>query len=43
VYCNVLRLEGGRLKDWSEYTDTALVNAVLGDPREALVGEHGNY
>jgi hypothetical protein len=36
VYCNVLRLEGGRLKEWTEYADSALVNAVLGDPAEAL-------
>ena len=34
VYCNVLRLENGRLKEWTEYADSALVNAVLGDPRE---------
>jgi len=36
VYCNVLRLEGGKLKEWTEYADSALVNAVLGDPAEAL-------
>lgn len=35
TYCNVLRLEGGKLKEWTEYADSALVNAVLGDPREA--------
>ena len=34
VYCHVLRLEGGKLKEWTEYADSALVNAVLGDPRE---------
>jgi uncharacterized protein len=34
VYCNVLRLEGGKLKEWTEYADSALVNAVLGDPAE---------
>jgi ketosteroid isomerase-like protein len=34
VYCNVLRLEGGKLVEWTEYADSALVNAVLGDPRE---------
>jgi hypothetical protein len=33
----VLRREGGKLKEWTEYTDSALVNAVLGDPRETLV------
>ena len=40
TYCNVLRLEGGKLKklkEWTEYADSALVNAALGDPREALV------
>jgi len=36
VYCNVLRLEGGKLKEWTEYADSALVNAVLGDPKETL-------
>jgi len=36
VYCNVLRLEGGKLKEWTEYADSALVNAVLGDPREVV-------
>ena len=36
VYCNVLRRENGRLKEWTEYADSALVNAVLGDPAEAL-------
>ena len=34
TYCNVLRLEGGKLKEWTEYADSALVNAVLGDPRK---------
>lgn len=32
TYCNVLRLEGGRLKEWTEYSDTQLVAAALGDP-----------
>jgi uncharacterized protein len=32
VYCNVLRLEDGKLKEWTEYADSALVNAVLPDP-----------
>jgi ketosteroid isomerase-like protein len=36
VYCNVLRLEGGKLKEWTEYADSALVNAVLGYPRQML-------
>jgi hypothetical protein len=35
TYCHVLRLEGGKLKEWTEYSDTALIDAVLGDPREA--------
>lgn len=34
-YCNVLRLEGGRLKQWTEYCDTILIDAALGDPNEA--------
>jgi uncharacterized protein len=34
AYCNVLRLEGGRLKEWTEYSDTQLVAAALGDPAE---------
>lgn len=38
TYCNVLRLEGGKLKEWTEYCDTTLVDAVLGDPREAMAG-----
>jgi hypothetical protein len=36
TYCNVIRLENGRLKEWTEYCDTALVDAVLGDPAEML-------
>jgi hypothetical protein len=31
-----LRVEGGKLKEWTEYADSALVNAVLGDPAEAM-------
>jgi uncharacterized protein len=38
TYCNVLRLEGGKLKEWTEYCDTALVDAVLDDPRKAMAG-----
>jgi ketosteroid isomerase-like protein len=34
TYCNVLRLEDGRLKEWTEYSDTQLVAAALGDPAE---------
>jgi ketosteroid isomerase-like protein len=33
TYCNVLRLEAGKLKEWTEYCDTALVDRVLGHPR----------
>src|SRR5690242_469150 len=36
TYCNVLRLEGGRIREWTEYCDTALVDAVLGDPGEPV-------
>jgi uncharacterized protein len=36
-YCHVLRLEGGQLKEWVEYSDTALVDAVLGDPAQAMI------
>jgi ketosteroid isomerase-like protein len=35
-YCNVLRLEGAKIREWTEYCDTALVDAVLGDPREPV-------
>jgi ketosteroid isomerase-like protein len=35
AYCNVIRLEDGRLKELTEYCDTALVEAVLGDPKSA--------
>jgi uncharacterized protein len=38
TYCNVLRLEDGKLKEWTEYADTALVDAVLGDPAEGMTG-----
>jgi ketosteroid isomerase-like protein len=34
AYCNILRLEGGKLREWTEYCDTALVDEVLGDPAE---------
>lgn len=32
VYCYIFRLEDGRLKELTEYLDTELVSAVLGDP-----------
>jgi hypothetical protein len=35
VYCNVIRLEGGKLRELTEYCDTALIDAVLGDPADA--------
>jgi ketosteroid isomerase-like protein len=34
TYCNVLRLEGGKVAEWTEYCDTALIDTVLGDPPE---------
>ena len=33
-YCFVFRLSGGKIKEVKEYSDTALIDAVLGDPRE---------
>jgi uncharacterized protein len=35
-YCLVFRLLDRNIKEVKEYADTALVDAVLGDPREAL-------
>jgi uncharacterized protein len=35
AYCNLIRLEGGKLKELVEYCDTALIDAVLGDPADA--------
>ena len=37
-YCFVFRLLDGKIKEVKEYSDTALVEAVLGDPREAVAG-----
>ena len=34
TYCFVFRLEGGKLKEVTEYQDTELATRVLGDPRE---------
>ncbi len=31
-YCFVFRLSDGKIKEVKEYSDTALVDAVLGDP-----------
>ena len=36
VYCHVLRLENGKLREWTEYADSALVDAVLPDPKELM-------
>jgi uncharacterized protein len=36
TYCHVLRLEDRKLKQWFEYADTALVDAVLGDPSDTV-------
>src|ERR1700761_4952415 len=38
VYCHVLRLKNGKLVEWTEYADSALVNDVLGDPAELFAG-----
>jgi ketosteroid isomerase-like protein len=35
-YCFVFRLSEGQIREVKEYSDTALIDAVLGDPREAL-------
>jgi ketosteroid isomerase-like protein len=32
TYCNVIRLEAGLIKEWLEYCDTLLIEAVLGRP-----------
>lgn len=32
TYCYVIRLAGGKMRELTEYCDTALVEAVLGDP-----------
>ena len=33
TYCNVLRLEGGKVRDLTEYCDTALIAEALKPPR----------
>lgn len=38
-YCFVFRLADGKITEVKEYSDTALIDAVLGDPREALAAE----
>ncbi len=35
-YCFVFRLADGKITEVKEYSDTALIDAVLGDPREVL-------
>ena len=35
-YCFVFHLSGGKITEVKEYSDTALVEAVLGDPAEAV-------
>ena len=35
-YCFVFYLLDGKIKEVKEYADTALVEAVLGDPAEAV-------
>jgi len=35
-YCFVFRLSGGKIQEVREYSDTALIDAVLGDPKDAL-------
>jgi uncharacterized protein len=35
-YCFVFRLSDGKIREVKEYADTALVDAVLGDPGETL-------
>ena len=32
AYCNVIRLEEGRIREWIEYCDTLLVETALGRP-----------
>jgi ketosteroid isomerase-like protein len=39
-YCFVFRLSDGKIREVKEYADTALVDAVLGDPREAAAAQH---
>ena len=35
AYCYVFRVSGGKLQDVTEYLDTALVDAVMGEPPAA--------
>jgi ketosteroid isomerase-like protein len=36
IYCNVIRLEAGRIAEWTEYCDTLLVETALGRQQAAL-------
>jgi len=38
TYCNVIRLEAGRIREWIEYCDTLLVETVLRRPAAAQAG-----
>src|SRR5689334_17078499 len=38
TYCNVLRLEAGRIAEWIEYCDTLLIETALGPP-SAILGK----
>jgi uncharacterized protein len=38
TYCNVIRLETGRITEWIEYCDTLLVEKALGHPAPAEQG-----
>ncbi|XUM19685.1 nuclear transport factor 2 family protein [Bradyrhizobium oligotrophicum S58] len=35
-YCNVLRLDNGRITEWVEYCDTLLIENVLGPPAAVM-------
>ena len=41
-YCFVFRLSDGKIKEVKEYSDTALVDAVLGDPAAGAGGGRVN-
>jgi ketosteroid isomerase-like protein len=41
TYCYVCRLAGGKLRELTEYFDTELVTAALGDPAPAAAAAHG--
>jgi uncharacterized protein len=38
TYCNVIRLETGRIREWIEYCDTLLVEKALGRPAPTAQG-----